>query len=229
MLTGDDPVHEPWVEGSQETLSPEAGFWKNYRSLVESRLPPTALVELDRSTDRIVDLLGDPRREGTWDRRGLVIGHVQSGKTNKYLGAVAAFTNRGSPAPSDQRQVIRASDCGAVTPRNTPKAAGPRGSLRTRQDAMERDRGPSRWADTNSTSGSLRCGGLLAGADRSGACRRPALGDQGRGCQLAPKASVRPSTSVATGAAGSVTSTTVRVPSGQAARIERPSVDHPFA
>lgn len=95
VLIGDDSRHEPWVEGNQEGIFPLGGFWRNYRSLVEPRLPPTALVELDRSTDRIVDLLGDPRREGVWDRRGLVIGHVQSGKTNNYLGVVTKAADAG--------------------------------------------------------------------------------------------------------------------------------------
>jgi len=95
VLTGDDSFHEPWVEGNQENIFPEGGFWRNYRSLVEPRLPPTALAELDRSTDRIVDLLGDPDRQGIWDRRGLVIGHVQSGKTNNYLGVVTKAADAG--------------------------------------------------------------------------------------------------------------------------------------
>ncbi len=95
VLTG-DVFHEPWVEGNQELLFPDGGFWRNYRSLVEPRLPPTALAELDRSTDRIVDLLGDPSREGLWDRRGLVIGHVQSGKTNNYLGVVTKAATPGT-------------------------------------------------------------------------------------------------------------------------------------
>ncbi|MAT05261.1 MAG: endonuclease [Acidimicrobiaceae bacterium] len=95
VLVGDDAVHEPWVDGHQPELFPEGGFWRNYRRLVEPRLPPTALAELDRSTDRIVDLLGDPSREGIWDRRGLVIGHVQSGKTNSYLGVVTKAADAG--------------------------------------------------------------------------------------------------------------------------------------
>ncbi|WP_395159930.1 Z1 domain-containing protein [Ilumatobacter sp.] len=95
VITGDESVHEPWVEGSQETIFPDGGFWRNYRCLVEPRLPPTALAELDRSTDRIVDLLGNPSREGIWDRRGLVIGHVQSGKTNNYLGVVTKAADAG--------------------------------------------------------------------------------------------------------------------------------------
>ena len=39
---------------------------------------------LDRVTDDILDLLGNPVQEGSWGRRGLVVGDVQSGKTATY-------------------------------------------------------------------------------------------------------------------------------------------------
>src|SRR5699024_12003024 len=43
---------------------------------------------LSRQTDTIVELMGDPRIEGTWRRKGLVIGEVQSGKTATYIGVL---------------------------------------------------------------------------------------------------------------------------------------------
>lgn len=95
VLTDNDSSHEPWVEGNQEEIFPDGGFWRNYRKLVEPRLPTTALAELDRSTDKIVGLLERPSREGVWDRRGLIIGHVQSGKTNNYLGVVTKAADAG--------------------------------------------------------------------------------------------------------------------------------------
>lgn len=44
---------------------------------------------------RILGHLQDPLSEGTWDRRGLVIGHVQSGKTANYMGVVAKAADAG--------------------------------------------------------------------------------------------------------------------------------------
>ena len=41
---------------------------------------------LDELTDAILELAGSPATDGTWARRGLVIGDVQSGKTGTYLG-----------------------------------------------------------------------------------------------------------------------------------------------
>ncbi len=39
---------------------------------------------LDRVSDEIVDLLGDPKSSDSFQRRGLVLGDVQSGKTANY-------------------------------------------------------------------------------------------------------------------------------------------------
>lgn len=44
---------------------------------------------------KILGLLQDPTDEGAWNRRGLVIGHVQSGKTANYLGVVAKAADAG--------------------------------------------------------------------------------------------------------------------------------------
>ena len=44
---------------------------------------------------RVLGLLQDPSSEGRWDRRGLVIGHVQSGKTANYLSLIAKAADSG--------------------------------------------------------------------------------------------------------------------------------------
>src|SRR3546814_17593938 len=47
-------------------------------------------------TTRILGHLQDPLSEGTtWNRRGLVIGHVQSGKTANYTGLIARAADAG--------------------------------------------------------------------------------------------------------------------------------------
>ena len=50
---------------------------------------PDAVQAISETSERILGHLQDPLSEGAWDRRGLVIGHVQSGKTANYLGVVA--------------------------------------------------------------------------------------------------------------------------------------------
>ncbi len=44
---------------------------------------------------RLLELLQDPLSQGEWDRRGLVIGHVQSGKTASYLDLVCRAADAG--------------------------------------------------------------------------------------------------------------------------------------
>ena len=46
-------------------------------------------------THNILGLLQNPLDEGTWGRRGLVIGHVQSGKTANYIGLITKAADAG--------------------------------------------------------------------------------------------------------------------------------------
>lgn len=50
---------------------------------------------LDRQTDRIMDLTGDPTKPGEWQRRGIAIGEVQSGKTATYISLLAKAIDYG--------------------------------------------------------------------------------------------------------------------------------------
>ena len=50
---------------------------------------------LSNVTGNILGLLQDPLSDGSWNRRGLVIGHVQSGKTANYTGLIAKAADAG--------------------------------------------------------------------------------------------------------------------------------------
>lgn len=56
---------------------------------------PTVVQRLSDVGTIILGHLQDPTSPGVWDRRGLVIGHVQSGKTANYLGLVAKAADAG--------------------------------------------------------------------------------------------------------------------------------------
>jgi len=56
---------------------------------------PTVVQSLSDVGTKILGHLQDPTSPGVWDRRGLVIGHVQSGKTANYLGLVAKAADAG--------------------------------------------------------------------------------------------------------------------------------------
>lgn len=58
--------------------------------------PPQMIQSLSDVTTRVLGHLEDPLSEGTaWNRRGLVIGHVQSGKTANYAGLIARAADAG--------------------------------------------------------------------------------------------------------------------------------------
>lgn len=81
----DDRGHEPWLDSSRKE---EWRYWQRYREMIEKDLSWDIADKLDKSTDKILGMLEDPLREGQWSRRGLVVGHVQSGKTASYTGLV---------------------------------------------------------------------------------------------------------------------------------------------
>ena len=76
--------HEDWLLAAKSEIS--WLFWDRYRRYLEQveLLPPAVISRLDESTFRVLEQLERPTRSGEWDRRGLVVGHVQSGKTSHY-------------------------------------------------------------------------------------------------------------------------------------------------
>ncbi|CAH1387186.1 Z1 domain-containing protein [Candidatus Nitrotoga sp. M5] len=88
----DEEGHEPWLVSSRKK---DWRYWQRYQGFLERKMATTAVDALDKSTDKILAMLEDPNREGTWDRRGLVVGHVQSGKTGNYSGLVCKAADAG--------------------------------------------------------------------------------------------------------------------------------------
>lgn len=71
-------------------------YSESYEKYLKSeKWHPAVVQSLSDVSTRILGHLQDPLSEGTWDRRGLVIGHVQSGKTANYIGLVARAADAG--------------------------------------------------------------------------------------------------------------------------------------
>ena len=88
------PEFVPWLPAARPGI--EFYYWSRYRSLlVKKGLSNQVLGGIGNVTDRIVGLLENPEKAGTWDRRGMVMGHVQSGKTANYIGVVAKAADAG--------------------------------------------------------------------------------------------------------------------------------------
>src|SRR5437763_2928920 len=58
-------------------------------------MPPTFVNNLHELTDMILERLEDPARPAPWDRRGMVVGSVQSGKTANYTGLICKAVDAG--------------------------------------------------------------------------------------------------------------------------------------
>ena len=91
MLTN-DTGHEAWLVSARKQ---RWRYWPRYREWLDTRLPAAVIDAMDGSTDTVLGLLEDPLRLGAWDRRGLVVGNVQSGKTGHYIGLVSKAADAG--------------------------------------------------------------------------------------------------------------------------------------
>lgn len=86
--------HEPWVEGARAQI--DWRYYDRYRQyLLKSGFPVSIVNQIGRISERILDSAGDPRRSGSWSRKGMVIGDVQSGKTANYTALLARAVDVG--------------------------------------------------------------------------------------------------------------------------------------
>jgi hypothetical protein len=90
----DERGHVPWYTGDRKM---NRRFFLRYLQLLgeDQGWPQAASDALDESTDALMEEIEDPEREGPWDRRGLVVGHVQFGKTANYAGLASKAVDAG--------------------------------------------------------------------------------------------------------------------------------------
>lgn len=92
VVDGDD--YEPWLDDAKPSITPF--YWNRYQKLLlQNGLPKDVVISLDKVTDTILSRLGNPEKHVPWDRRGMVVGHVQSGKTANYTGLICKAADAG--------------------------------------------------------------------------------------------------------------------------------------
>lgn len=86
---------EPWYDQALAEIEPY--YWSRYRDYLalEKGFPKSVTASISRDTEKILSYCGNPKQEGLWDRRGMVVGHVQSGKTANYSGLVCKAADAG--------------------------------------------------------------------------------------------------------------------------------------
>ncbi len=90
----DNDDFEPWLDDAKSSIEPF--YWKRYQKLLlQNGLPKDVVIATDKVTDKILSRLGNPEKHVPWDRRGMVVGHVQSGKTANYTGLICKAADAG--------------------------------------------------------------------------------------------------------------------------------------
>jgi hypothetical protein len=83
---------EPWLNDEKANINLNCGTDTN---CICKNDPSFPINDLDDFTDKILDKCVNPKKSGSWDRRGMVVGHVQSGKTSNYVGLINKATDAG--------------------------------------------------------------------------------------------------------------------------------------
>jgi hypothetical protein len=84
---------EPWLNDEKANINFE--LWNRNKLYLSEKDPSFPVNDLDDFTDKILDKCVNPKKTGSWDRRGMVVGHVQSGKTANYVGLINKATDSG--------------------------------------------------------------------------------------------------------------------------------------
>ena len=93
QILDDQTDHIEWLKEKKPLI--DWKIWNRYREFLSSKLPDQVVESIDTITDSILSRLEDPFREPRWDRRGLVVGDVQSGKTSNFIGLICKACDAG--------------------------------------------------------------------------------------------------------------------------------------
>lgn len=88
-----DEGYTPWLKDAKANL--QWNFWNRYISYLQKKIAPDTINKLDNLTDDILDRIANPSTPGGWDKRGMVVGQVQSGKTSNYTGLINKAADAG--------------------------------------------------------------------------------------------------------------------------------------
>lgn len=82
----------------QEKRNIDFHYWDRLKAywIQKSILPRAVVSSIDTVSDEIMEVLGNPRNKESWNRRrGLVMGHVQMGKTTNYSALISKAADVG--------------------------------------------------------------------------------------------------------------------------------------
>ena len=84
-----DPWYDEYLK-SKSKIKKNFPFWCRYKAYMRSQGRISAsLDKLDKATDEIISFLGNPNDKNIkFEKKGLVVGYVQSGKTGNFIGLI---------------------------------------------------------------------------------------------------------------------------------------------
>jgi len=92
--------YKPWLREKRKEMknnNEEPRYWNRYIRFLDEKknFPQKVRTAIDSDTENILDLTADPSIKESWSRKGLVVGHVQSGKTANYTGLICKAADVG--------------------------------------------------------------------------------------------------------------------------------------
>lgn len=95
LIQGDSAANRDshWWSSKQKQAK-ENYYWDRYKSYLSNSLNDGVIKTIDKDTDIIMDNLENPD-EASFSRYGMVVGHVQSGKTGNYSALVCKAADAG--------------------------------------------------------------------------------------------------------------------------------------
>lgn len=90
----DQQIRDATWWSNKVKIEGENFYWDRYENYIKGKLPPEVVSTIDKDTDRVMNNIGDPS-EPLFEIKGMVVGHVQSGKTGNYAGLVCKAADAG--------------------------------------------------------------------------------------------------------------------------------------
>lgn len=90
---------KPWLLDAEAEIEKKTKwyYWRRYKNYLigQKKWDPAAVRSIDNDTFAILDLMANPQSQGGFERRGLVVASVQSGKTANYIGLICRAADAG--------------------------------------------------------------------------------------------------------------------------------------
>lgn len=89
----------PWLGEEEDNIEQSNGwfYWNRYKNFLlrEKHWPKNTVRSISRDTWSVLDLMANPKAPQGFERRGLVVASVQSGKTANYTGLICRAADAG--------------------------------------------------------------------------------------------------------------------------------------